>query len=156
MNAPENRGMRGVVLPMIGLRSSARSYVMALVCYLDDSGTDPQCPYVVMAGYLTTLDSWQVFEAEAAKVMERYGVTYIRGRDLFASDGDYEGWTFDQKVRFITEINAVLSPNIGIALTFACLKSLGRARQGASYSQAVLFRILLRDAVSRSPKGPAI
>ena len=94
---------------------------MALVCDLDDAGTDPQNQFVSLSGYIGTVASWRDFEASIGRVMDDAEVCYIRGRDLWANDGDYDGWTWDDKLDFVTKLNAVLAPRVGLGLSFGTL-----------------------------------
>lgn len=121
----KNRGLHEIVSPLLGWRRSERSYAMVLVCYLDDAGTDPQNQFVSLAGFIGTVDAWAAFEEEAKTIMDRYGVSYIRGRDIYASDGDYsdqEVWTINHKIEFISALNEKLAPRVGLGMSFGTLK----------------------------------
>lgn len=99
---------------------------MVLVCYLDDAGTDPQNQFVSLSGFIGTLDAWAAFEDEAKSVMDEYGVSYIRGRDIWASDGDYSDqkiWTIDHKIKFIEALNEKLAPRVGLGVSFGTHKT---------------------------------
>lgn len=146
-------GLYKIVSPLLGRQRMERWYIMVLVCYLDDAGTDPQNQFVSLSGYIGTLESWRTYEGEAQKVMDDFGVHYIRGRDLWATDGDYKGWKIDKKLDFITRLNNALAPCVGLALSFGTLKSKyserakGRTMIQSPYGFAfeMLFTALLND-----------
>ncbi len=156
MGNVEIRGLSKIVAPLIGLRPREHCYVMTLVCYLDDSGTDTHNQFVSIAGFIGTIDSWAAFECDAKSIMDKYGVTYIRGRDIHASDGEYSDnavWTRNRKGQFIADLNAALAPKVGLALSFGTLKtqysnrSRGRTQIQSSFgfSFEMLFHALLKD-----------
>lgn len=85
--------------------------------------------------------------------MDDAKVTYIRGRDLWANDGDYADWHWDDKLQFVTKLNTVLAPRVGLGLSFGTLKHqfVGR-QQGRIRIQSpfgfcfeMLFHALLKD-----------
>ena len=114
-----------VIWPTCG---QGRKISMTLVCYLDDSGTDAANSMVTIGGYIGTQESWRAFELDARRVMNEYGVTYIRGRDIHSNNGEYAGWTTDKKTEFITRLNQVLAPLVGLAISCATLKSVFNVR----------------------------
>jgi hypothetical protein len=59
-----------VIGPVLG-RDRDRSIVV-LVAHLDDSGTDREAPVVTMAGYVSRLSQWSVFEADSDKIFSNY------------------------------------------------------------------------------------
>ena len=102
---------------------------MVLVCYLDDSGTDAANPLVAIAGYIGTVDAWRAFESDAAIITREFQVNDLHGKALHDGEGDFEGWTIAKKSEFIRRINEVLAPRVGLAISFATLKSSFRERQ---------------------------
>ncbi len=97
---------------------------MVLVCYLDDSGTGIESPIVTLSGFVGTLDSWSAFEREAKPVLDAANVTYVRGRDIFSSKGEYKDpkWTVERKLDLIRSLNEKLAPRLGLGLSFGTLK----------------------------------
>jgi hypothetical protein len=110
-------------------RSLAKWYVVTLVLYLDDSGTEVASPLVVMAGHIGSVPAWQAFEEEASAILREFGVTYVRGKDIQEGDGEYAGWSFERKREFIGKLNKALAPRIGPAISFAVAKKSFSARQ---------------------------
>ncbi len=64
-----------------------------LVCYLDDSGKDPQNRITTIAGYAATEEQWRAFEADAEPIFADYGVKVLHASDLHSTDGEFKGWT---------------------------------------------------------------
>jgi hypothetical protein len=126
---------------------------MVLICYLDDAGTDEISKFVSLSGYLGTVDAWGAFENDATDVMATFGTSYIRGRDLWGTRGDFENWSMNKKIEFIEALNNVLVKRLGLGLSFATLKSKfderseGRPRiQSAfGFSFEMLFHALIKD-----------
>ena len=52
----------------------AGRWIVVLVCYLDDSGKDPQNPITTLAGYIARDAGWEAFELEVEKWFEQYNV----------------------------------------------------------------------------------
>lgn len=131
---------------------------MALVCYLDDSGTNPQDKIVALAGFIGTIDSWAAFEVDAQRIMDEYGVTYIRGMDIYQNDGEYKNWTIDKKCEFISRLNQALVPNVGLVISCSTLRAnyseraKGRPQIQSSFGFCfeMLFHLLIKDEGFRS------
>ena len=49
-----------------------RRWIVVLVCYLDDSGKDPQNPITTLAGYIARDTEWQAFESEVEHWFAEY------------------------------------------------------------------------------------
>ena len=54
------RPLRQLVPPYL----LAGRWIVVLVCYLDDSGKDPQNPITTLAGYIARDTAWEAFERE--------------------------------------------------------------------------------------------
>ena len=131
---------------------------MALVCYLDDSGTNKHDTIVSLAGFIGTIDSWSDFEIDAQVIMKEYQVNYIRGMDIYHTDGDYKGWSIDKKLGFIRRLNKALSPRVGCAISCSTLRAVyserakGRPQIQSSFGFCfeMLFHLLIKDEGFRS------
>jgi hypothetical protein len=73
---------RAFVIPPSGCTS-------LLVCYLDDSGKDPQNLATTLAGYVADESSWAEFEAEVEPLFTKYGVATLHAMDLHGTRGDF-------------------------------------------------------------------
>ena len=73
-----------------------------IVCYLDDSGTDDAAPVLTMAGYLGTYTGWALFEQDAKKVFDDFGVKVLHGKEFNDTKGDFRKWSKQKKEKFVT------------------------------------------------------
>lgn len=80
-----------------------------LVCYLDDSGKDPQNPITTVAGYLARDDAWPAFEAEVEPIFAAHRVSILHAKELHDTDGDFKGWSVLPKQAFVARISNVSS-----------------------------------------------
>ena len=97
-------------------------WIVALVCYLDDSGKDPQSPITTLAGYVARDTGWEAFENNVERWFEEFEVQILHARDLHASDGEFEGWTVLKKHAFISRICQCLSTHALMGLTMSAAK----------------------------------
>jgi hypothetical protein len=67
----------------------AGSWIAVLVCYLDDSGKDPQNPITTIAGYIAKDTAWQAFEVEVEKWFTEFKVNVLHANQLHDTDGDF-------------------------------------------------------------------
>lgn len=75
-----------------------------LVCYLDDSGKDPQCSITTLAGYIARDTAWEAFETGVEPWFTEFNVKVSHSRDLHATDGEFEGWSRLKKQAFVSRI----------------------------------------------------
>jgi hypothetical protein len=97
-------------------------WVVVLVCYLDESGTDPQNPVITVGGYCGTEEQWGAFEAAVEPVFGKYGVAILHARDLHASDGEFAGWSRLRKEAFVAELCRTLSKSIPLGMSMSAAK----------------------------------
>jgi len=93
-----------------------------LVCYLDDSGTDPQNRILTVAGYAGAGEQWAAFEAAVEPVFAKYEVRVLHARELEAGDGDFKGWTVLRKQAFVAEVCLKLSKHVPLGVSMSVLK----------------------------------
>jgi len=95
---------------LVGTRLVAvmRDYVI----YLDDSGTDPAQPVVVVAGYLSTDREWKKFSKAWLAVLARYRLPYFHMTEFMTTWGTKlfpkRAWPDERKNRLIDELLAVI------------------------------------------------
>ena len=87
----------------------AGRWIVVLVCYLDDSGKDPQNPITTLAGYAATEEQWRGFETEVEPIFADCGVKILHTKDLHKTDGEFEDWRVLQKQAFVARICRALS-----------------------------------------------
>src|SRR5438876_9015029 len=76
-------------------------WIAVLVCYLDDSGKDPQNPITTIAGYIARDTEWEGFEAAIEKWFTEFNVKVLHAKQLHDTDGDFKGWTRLRKQAFV-------------------------------------------------------
>ncbi len=81
----------------------AGRWIVVLVCYLDDSGKDPQNPVSTIAGYVAREAAWAAFESEGESWFSEYGVNILHAKDLQDTDGEFSGWPVLKKQAFVRE-----------------------------------------------------
>lgn len=126
-----------------------------LVCYLDDSGKDPQNLCTTIAGYIGRDTSWAAFETDVEPWFTEFGVGILHAKDLHNTDGDFKGWTVLRKQAFIARICQARNPHVMLGVSMAAEKrpyqeaksQRGKARTSSPYSFCfnVIVDWILRD-----------
>ncbi len=115
--------------PLMGLHQLvprsllAGRWIVVLVCYLDDSGKDPQNRITTVAGYAATDEQWRAFEIEVEPIFDEYQVKILHAKDLHHTDGEYKGWAVLKKQAFVARICRALSHHVQIGLTMSALRA---------------------------------
>ena len=99
-----------------------------LICYLDDSGKDPQSHVTTLAGFVARASDWQAFEHEVEPIFERRGVSHLHAKELEDTDGEFKGWSVLKKQAFVAEFCQVLSRYSMLGVSMSCVKSTYDAR----------------------------
>ena len=107
-------------------------WIVVLVCYLDDSGKDPQNPITTLAGYVARDTGWEAFESEVEKWFEEYGVGVLHAKELRDTDGDFKGWSVLKKQAFVSRVCQARSPHFMMGLSVSTLKDQYQLRAGES------------------------
>ncbi|MGF1608241.1 MAG: DUF3800 domain-containing protein [Kiloniellales bacterium] len=133
----------------------AKRLIVVLVCYLDDSGKDPQNPITTLAGYVATDDQWRAFEAEVEPWFNEFQVSVLHSKDLHNTDGQFAGWRVLKKQAFVARLCQVLSRHVQLGVSMSVLKDAYGARAKESdrkrtstpytFCSAVIIDWLLRD-----------
>jgi hypothetical protein len=113
-----------------------------LVCYLDDSGKDPQNRIETVAGYIASDTDWALFETEVEQSFTEYKVKILHAKDLRASRGEFKEWTILKKQAFVARVCQARSPHVMMGMSASALKepyqimarSCGRRRTKTAYS----------------------
>jgi Protein of unknown function (DUF3800) len=103
-----------------------------LVCYLDDSGKDPQNSITTIAGYAATEEQWRAFEVEVEPVFADYRVKVLHATDLHSSDGEFKGWSVLRKEAFVARLCRMLSHHVLLGVSASALKSKYQSRAAES------------------------
>lgn len=83
-------------------------HLFVLVCYLDDSD-NKHGPAMGLAGYIGRLSTWAKFETDVELVLEKYGVSVIRGLNFHHGKDCFRGWLPEQKSQFIGELYSLVA-----------------------------------------------
>ncbi len=91
------------------------------MCYLDDSGKDPQNQATTLAGYVGDEESWANFEAEVEPLFTKYEVRILHATDLHGTRADFAGWTVLKKQSFVAQFCGTLSRHalLGVSMSVA-------------------------------------
>jgi Protein of unknown function (DUF3800) len=126
-----------------------------LVCYLDDSGQDPQSHVTTLAGYIARDIAWEAFETQVEPIFEKAHVKILHAKDLEATRGEFKGWKILQKHAFVARIFRVLSDHFMLGMSMSAVKNTYAQRAKESkrkrtvtpytYCFNVIFDWMLRD-----------
>lgn len=81
--------------------------------YIDESGTHGESGFMVMAGYVGRVGSWNRFDKKWAEYLRHHGVTYFHAKELNGRQNEYKGWSdidverFAQRGVFIADSHAL-------------------------------------------------
>jgi hypothetical protein len=98
-----------------------------LVCYLDDSGKDPQSEITTVAGYIARAEAWEAFESEVRPIFVERNVSILHAKEMHDTDGEFKGWTVLQKQAFVARIGQVSSRHLMMGMSMSALKGAYKA-----------------------------
>ena len=107
------------------------------VCYLDDSGQDPQNPGTTLAGYVAKDTEWHLFEESVGPVFEEFGVEVLHAIDLHNTKSDFKGWCWTKKQKFVARVYETMIPHIPLGLSVSVLKINYQVRREESRAKGV-------------------
>jgi Protein of unknown function (DUF3800) len=110
----------------------AGRWIAVLVCYLDDSGKDPQNRVSTVAGFVGRSEAWEVFERSVEPVFEAYQVDVLHTRCLHATDGSFRGWMRVKKQAFVRDLANVMAANSLRGMSMSIAKATYRQRMAES------------------------
>jgi hypothetical protein len=93
-----------------------------LVCYLDDSGKDPQNRITTLAGYVADADDWLRFEDDVEPLFSEYKVPILHAKDLHNTDDAFKGWKVIKKQSFTFKICRKMSAYVPLGMSVSALK----------------------------------
>jgi hypothetical protein len=103
-----------------------------LVCYLDDSGKDPQNSITTLAGYIARNTAWPNFEVEVEHWFREFGVKMLHAKQLHDTDADFAGWTVLKKQAFVSRVCQARVPHLMMGLSMSALKDRYQLRASES------------------------
>lgn len=92
-----------------------------LACYLDDSDATTS-KALTIAGYVAHEEGWLRFEDEAERIVDKFGVKLIRGRQIDGRKDCFKGWSLLKCERFLGELGGALTGNV----LFGISRSIGK------------------------------
>ena len=98
------------------------------VCYLDDSGKDPQNPITTLAGYIAKEDAWQVFETDVEPIFTEARIPVLHAKQMHDTDGYFAGWSVLKKQAFVARICQVMSRHLVLGVSMSALKGTYKTR----------------------------
>jgi len=90
----------------------AGRWLVVLVCYLDDSGKDPQNPFTTIGGYIAREDDWAAFETAVEPWFSEYRVPILHAKELKGTKGPFKDWTVLRKQAFVSRVCLARNPNV--------------------------------------------
>jgi len=98
------------------------------VVYLDDSDAE-QSSVLTLAGYVSRLRDWEIFEERANHVYAANGVDVLHAKDFHGTKGCFKGWSRYRKMRFIDALYEPVEELIEFGLSRSVRKLSYRQRQ---------------------------
>lgn len=103
-------------------------YLLILTAYLDESGTHRSAEALAVAGYLSTQDRWEQFDAEWRVALREYGLEFFHMTDFANGAPPYNTdiWRTEREARFsrlVDIINRNALASIGITLPIRLFRS---------------------------------
>jgi hypothetical protein len=133
----------------------AGRWIAVLVCYLDDSGKDPQSRVTTVAGYVARETAWAAFETAVEPIFNQAKVNVLHAKDLEDTDGDFKNWKVLKKQSFVARVCRVLSDHSMLGVSMSAVKQTyaQRAKESSrkrtvtpySFCLQIIIDWLLRD-----------
>jgi hypothetical protein len=104
MNAPLDFAAMGPIARLVlalGAEDQALRMVVVLIAKLDASGTDADNNVLTMGGYVGMLNSWMHVETIGRQYLTDNGVSVLRAKEFYDTDGDFRGRSRERKEKFI-------------------------------------------------------
>ena len=89
---------------------------------LDETGTNERSPFVVVAGGVGTLASWDAFETAWDGLMKRRNVRQFHTKEFKAREGDFDGWGDLKCENFTRAQEKIIKHNVPFTIAVAVEK----------------------------------
>jgi hypothetical protein len=89
-----------------------------MLAYSDESGSEPDQKFCLIAGFASRPDIWQSLEAEWAKVLKDHDVPEFKSTRYFARDslgnrvGEYAGWSDERATEYRDRLLGIISTHV--------------------------------------------
>jgi hypothetical protein len=110
----------------------AGRYIAVLVCYLDDSGKDPQNSITTVAGYIARDTDWAAWELAVEPVFTRYDVKVLHAKELEDTKGNFKDWKVLKKQSFIAQVCMTRPGHVMMGMSASVLKTAYKQRADES------------------------
>lgn len=100
----------------------AGRWLVVLVCYLDDSGKDPQNRITNIAGYVAREEEWKAFESEVEPWFSEFNVKILHAKDLQNTDNEFKDWKVLRKQAFVARIYQAMRPHVPLGVACGAVK----------------------------------
>ena len=95
----------------------SRTDLMArLTVYCDDSGTHPESRVAVVAGFISTVSQWEIFQKEWRKVLRKNGIQILRRADLESYHGEFLKWDEARRRAFLEPLHRIIRRRIKVPI----------------------------------------
>jgi Protein of unknown function (DUF3800) len=121
-------GLRQLIPPSL----LAKRLVVVLVCYLDDSGKDPQNRITTIAGYAASDEQWKAFEIEVEVWFTEFNVKIFHAKDLHNTDGEFAEWSRLKKQAFVARLCQAMSHHLQLGVSMSAAKETYATRASES------------------------
>jgi hypothetical protein len=93
-----------------------------LVCYLDDSGKNPQSRITTLAGFVADQEQWALFETAVEPLFGEYKVRILHAKEMENTKGDFAQWPVIRKQSFVSKLGRAMTPRVPLGVSMSALK----------------------------------
>jgi hypothetical protein len=96
-----------------------------ITIYCDDSGTDPQNRVAVVAGYISNVGQWEIFNKEWARCLKDFKVNQMHRADLESFKGEFlesKGWSPNRRRAVLQKLHPIMKHRTKVAIGSAVIK----------------------------------
>jgi hypothetical protein len=85
---------------------------LALTAYFDDSGTHPESPAAIVAGWIAPHQQWKKFNKEWEKLKDKEGFQVFHMADLMFSAREFEGWDEEKIEKVVAKAREIIHQRV--------------------------------------------
>src|ERR1700688_4403803 len=103
---------------VLGLRYSRENLFAMLTCYFDEAGGDDH-HFMVVAGYVASVEQWERFESDWKIVLARYDVPYLHMKEFAHFKGPFTKWKSQPgtRARFLNSAADVINSTVRLGVS---------------------------------------
>lgn len=98
---------------------------MMFSAYFDDSGTHPKSRVAAVAGYISNVGQWDIFNKEWAACLKKFKVDEMHRADLESLKGEFmeaKGWNPNRRKAFLQKIHPIIKNRTKVAIGSAVIR----------------------------------